>query len=184
MTSEPISKIFPSPEKLSPILTSNSMTTPTKAKENTSNPPKEKDEDLPLSKGSDILNSPSFSKYINPQRLKPYEDILKKNIRSFSLTPVDDKNNEQNIEKNSIEKNKLDSPTIEINFKFTCDYELIESDLKDFLELFGEINSLNYDMNANSLKINYKYYFSAMYVNYYLNQLIYENKRKNKYDKY
>ena len=32
MTSEPISKIFPSPEKLSPILTSNSMTTPTKAK--------------------------------------------------------------------------------------------------------------------------------------------------------
>ena len=184
MTSEPISKIFPSPEKLSPILTSNSMTTPTKAKENTSNPPKEKDEDLPLSKGSDILNSPSFSKYINPQRLKPYEDILKKNIRSFSLTPVDDKNNEQNIEKNSIEKNKLDSPTIEINFKFTCDYELIESELKDFLELFGEINSLNYDMNANSLKINYKYYFSAMYVNYYLNQLIYENKRKNKYDKY
>ena len=65
MTSEPISKIFPSPEKLSPILTSNSMTTPTKAKEKTSNPPKEKDEDLSLSKGSDILNSPSFSKYIN-----------------------------------------------------------------------------------------------------------------------
>ena len=184
MTSEPINKIFPSPEKLSPILTPNSTNTPTKAKENTSTPKKEKDEMKSLFQGSEMLNSPSFSKYINPQRLKPYEDILKKNIRSFSLTPVDDKNNEQKIEKNTIEKNKLDSPTIEINFKFTCDYELIESDLKDFLELFGEINSLNYDMNANSLKINYKYYFSAMYVNYYLNQLIYENKRKNSYDKY
>ena len=184
MTSEPISKIFPSPEKLSPILTPNSTNTPTKVKENTSTPTKEKDEIKSLFQGSEMLNSPSFSKYINPQRLKPYEDILKKNIRSFSLSQVDDKNNEEKLEKNGNEKNNLDSPTIEINFKFTCDYELIESDLKDFLELFGEINSLNYDMNANSLKINYKYYFSAMYVNYYLNQLIYENKRKNSYDKY
>ena len=126
MTSEPISKIFPSPEKLSPILTPNSTNTPTKAKENTSTPKKEKDEMKSLFQGSETLNSPSFSKYINPQRLKPYEDILKKNIRSFSLSQVVDKNNEEKLEKNGDEKNNLDSPTIEINFKFTCDYELIE----------------------------------------------------------
>ena len=123
--------------------------------------------------------SPSFSDYINPQRLLPYDNVLKKNIRSFNLLPNLEKKEETKLENSLKEKYNLDTPTIEINFKFTCDYELIENEIKEFLELFGEINSLDYDMNSNSSKINYKYYFSAMYANNYLNHLLKENKNEN-----
>ena len=124
------------------------------------------------------LISPSFSHYINPQRLIPYNDMLKKNIRSFNLLQKGKNNCEISGQKSPEDKFNLD-PLIEINFKFTCDYELIENDMKEFLELFGELSSLDYDMNGNSVKVNYKYYFSAMHVNYYLNFLLYENKNGN-----
>ena len=126
--------------------------------------------------------SPSFSHYINPDRLSPYDDMLRKNVRTFNLLQNSEKNEEAKFENSLKEKYNLDTPTIEINFKFTCDFELIEKEMKELLELFGDINSLNYNMNANSLKINYKYYFSAMYANYYLNYLLYKNKEKNKND--
>ena len=181
MTSEPIAKIFPSPEKLSPILSSNPNNSPKKKKSTPTTPSKEEEgKEASKSQENSNLNFPSFAKYINPQRLKPYEYMLKKNIRSFNIIS----NNEEKNEENMKEKDDSESPTIEINFKFTCDYELIESELKEFLELFGEINSLNYDMNSNSVKVIYKYYLSSMYVNYYLNNLIYENKRKIKYGNY
>ena len=178
MTSKPITKSFNSPEKLSlnpHISETDIVQSPIHQdpKENLMTPSKE-----------NPMNYPSFSQYINPQRLKPYDEMLKKNIRSFNIIPKGDKKFEENFVKNMKEIYSLDTPTIEINFKFTCDYELIESEMKEFLEIFGEINSLNYDMNANSLKINYKYYFASMYANYYLNHLIYENKRKNKYGNY
>ena len=124
------------------------------------------------------LISPSFSHYINPQRLIPYEDMLKKNIRSFNLLQ-NDSDNDTSLKNSIKEKCDLDTYSLEINFKFTCDYELIENDMREFLELFGEINSLDYDVNGNSIKINYKFYFSAMHVNYYLKYLLYENKNKN-----
>ena len=124
------------------------------------------------------LISPSFSHYINPQRLIPYNDMLKKNIRSFNLLQKGKNNGEISGQKSPEDKCDLD-PLIEINFKFTCDYELIENDMKDFLELFGELSSLDYDMNGNSVKVNYKYYFSAIHANYYLNFLLYENKNGN-----
>ena len=123
--------------------------------------------------------SPSFSHYINPDRLSPYDDMLKKNVRTFNLLQNSENNEETKLENSLKEKYNLDTPTIEINFKFTCDYDLIKKEMKDFLELFGEINSLNYNVNINSLKINYKYYFSAMYANYYLNYLLYENRDKS-----
>ena len=123
--------------------------------------------------------SPSFSDYINPQRLLPYDHMLKKNIRTFNLLQNLEKKEETKLENSLKEKYNLDTPTIEINFKFTCDYELIENEIKEFLELFGEINSLEYDMNINSAKINYKYYFSAMYANYYLNHLLNDKNNKN-----
>ena len=123
--------------------------------------------------------SPSFSHYLNPQILLPYDNMLKKNIRTFNLLQNLEKKEEAKLENSLKEKYNLDTPTIEINFKFTCDYESIESEIKEFLELFGEINSLDYDVNANSAKINYKYYFSAMYANNYLNHLLNENKNKN-----
>ena len=120
--------------------------------------------------------SPSFMHYINPQTLLPYDKMLKKNIRTFNLLPNINVDDEKKLEHSLKEKYNLNAPIIEINFKFTCDYELIESEIKEFLELFGEIESINYDLNSNSVKINYKYYFSAMYANYHLNHLLYENK--------
>ena len=136
---------------------------------------------IPISNNNPSLISPSFSHYINPQRLMPYNNMLKKNIRTFNLLQNFDKNDKEKIEMSFKEKYNLDTPTIEINFKFTCDYELIESEIKEFLELFGEINSIYYDINSNSAKINFKYYFSAMYANYYLNHLLNENKKNDNY---
>ena len=133
----------------------------------------------PIENKNYVSISPSFSHYINPERLSPYDDMLNKNVRTFNLLQNSEKNEETKLENSLKEKYNLDTPTIEINFKFTCDYELIEKEMKEFLELFGEINSLNYNMNVNSLKINYKYYFSALYANYYLNYLLKENKDKN-----
>ena len=126
--------------------------------------------------------SHSFSNYINRQILLTYDNMLKKNIRAFNLLQNLEKKEEKKLENSLIEKNNLDTPTIEINFKFTCDYELIENEIKEFLELFGEINSLDYNVNVNSAKINYKYYFSAMYANNYLNHLLNENKNEIKND--
>ena len=175
MKAEPITKTFNTPEKMSLYTNPN----PPSSDADPSLPSQEKLQSK--SKEDSSLNYPSFSQYINPQRLKPYDEMLKKNIRSFNVIPKCDK---KISELNKEEKYNMDAPTIEINFKFTCDYELIDSELKEFLELFGEINSLNYDMNSNSIKVVYKYHFSSMYANYYLNHLIYENNKKNKYGNY
>ena len=175
MKAEPITKTFNTPEKISLYTNPN----PPSSDADPSLPSQEKLQSK--SKEDSSLNYPSFSQYINPQRLKPYDEMLKKNIRSFNVIPKCDK---KISELNKEEKYSMDAPTIEINFKFTCDYELIDSELKEFLELFGEINSLNYDMNSNSIKVVYKYHFSSMYANYYLNHLIYENNKKNKYGNY
>ena len=175
MKAEPITKTFNTPEKISLHTNPN----PPSSDADPSLPSQEKLQSK--SKEDSSLNYPSFSQYINPQRLKPYDEMLKKNIRSFNVIPKCDK---KISELNKEEKYNMDAPTIEINFKFTCDYELIDSELKEFLELFGEINSLNYDMNSNSIKVVYKYHFSSMYANYYLNHLIYENNKKNKYGNY
>ena len=133
-------------------------------------------ESLPQSTQNNNFSSffPSFSHYIKSQSLIPYNDMLSKNIRSFNVIPNMEKISGKKEENSEKEEISLDIPIIEIYFKFTCDYELIKSKIKEFLELFGEIYSLNYDMNANSLKINYKYSFSAIYLNYYLNDLLYE----------
>ena len=179
MQAKSITKTFTTPEKTPPY----HDTTPPPSEQD-----KSKNDNSPSkSKEECTLNYPSFSQYINPQRLKPYDEMLKKSIRSFNTISNKEKEkkiNSENIEQNIKEKYSTDVPTIEINFKFTCDYELIESELKEFLELFGEINSLNYDMNSNALKVIYKYHFSYMYANYYLNHLIYENNKKNKYGNY
>ena len=175
MKAEPITKTFNTPEKMSLYTNPN----PPSSDADPSLPSQEKLQSK--SKEDSSLNYPSFSQYINPQRLKPYDEMLKKNIRSFNVIPKCDK---KISELNKEEKYSMDAPTIEINFKFTCDYELIDSELKEFLELFGEINSLNYDMNSNSIKVVYKYHFSSMYANYYLNHLIYENNKKNNYGNY
>ena len=135
-------------------------------------------ENLQLNNNNSSLIPPSFSHYINPQKLTPYDDMLIKNIRTFNLLESAEKNKNKYDEKTPKEKNKSIIPIIEINFKFTCDYESIENEIKEFFELFGEINSLDYNMNNNSAKINYKYSFSTIYANYYLNHLLNEKNEK------
>ena len=76
-------------------------------------------------------------------------------------------------------KYNFDTPILEIILKVTTDYDLIQNKLKEYLELFGEINSLNYDHNANTVKIIYKYYFSCLYANRSLTNVLQE---KNEYN--
>ena len=94
MTSKPITKSFNSPEKLSlnpHISETDIVQSPIHQdpKENLMTPSKE-----------NPMNYPSFSQYINPQRLKPYDEMLKKNIRSFNIIPKGDKKFEENFVKN------------------------------------------------------------------------------------
>ena len=113
-----------------------------------------------------LSSPPSFHNNISFQMAKPYDNLLKSNIRSFNL----------------YEKNETFNGTIiEINFKFTCDYESIENEIKKFLELFGEIKSIHFEVNTNSVKIIYKNDFSAKNAIHYLKKLIYEN-NINKYE--
>ena len=183
MTSESINQTYNSKDKLlsnsdnnsSKIIPESSEIKPEEKKEiNSSSSSNEKEKEI-----TDIL-----SQYLNPERLIPYNDMLKKNIRTFNLFQNNDKKLEDNLEKYFKDKSNMGNLKIEINFKFTCDYESIENEFKEFFELFGEISSLKYNMNANSLKIKYKYNFSLIYAYYYLNNLIYEKKRNNKYEEY
>ena len=119
-----------------------------------------------IGKNDNELSFLPFHDYINFQMAKSYHNLLKGNIRSFNL-----------YEKNKTEFKslKLKFAIIELNFKFTCDYESIENEIKKFLELFGEINSILFDVNTNSVKIIYKNDLSAKNVINYLNKLLYEN---------
>ena len=132
-----------------------------------SNNPEEKTQS-PISKS----NSISFNNFIDPNSITPYKSFLKENIKSFNLLPNDDKSNKENELENLKAKYNFDTPTLEIILRVTADYDLIEKQLKEYLNLFGEINSLKFDHNANTLKINYKYYFSCLYANRSLMNII------------
>ena len=94
---------------------------------------------------------------IDPSKLKPYEVTLKENIRNFHLLNSSVKIEPYKLDKILNESSDLSANlTLELNFKFTCDYESIENDIKAVLNLFGEINTFNYDNNTNSLKIKFK----------------------------
>ena len=142
MTSELLSKLISNTENLEPICQSNNdknKITKTNSNHFLSKPElninadkfiplKEKQRlknqeifPFPISNDNPSLISPSFSHYINPQRLIPYNNMLKKNIRTFILSQNVDINKEEKLENSLKEKYNLDIPTIEINFKFTCD---------------------------------------------------------------
>ena len=176
MLSESNNKVDNSPDKLTSTISEKNLSqNKTKIESISFSPSKDQES---------AMNYPSLSQYINPQRLAPYNEMLKKNIRSFNILQNPIKKEEPNTISLK-DKINIDVPVIEMNFKFTCDYELIETEMKEFLELFGEIGSLDYNMNSNSLKIIYKYYMASMYANFYLNYLIYGNKkRKNRYENY
>ena len=124
---------------------------------------------------SPALNSDnsSFSNYIDQKEIMPYKLFLKENIKSFNLLPNEESCSKENELENSLKaKYHLDTPLLEIILKITSDYDLIQKQLREYLELFGEINSLKYDHNANTVKISYKYYFSCLYANRSLSNII------------
>ena len=130
------------------------------------------------SNSSSNSNLSSFSNYIDQSTIMPFKLFLKENIKSFNLLPNEENSTKENELENSLKaKYHFDTPTLEINLKVTSDYELIKKKLKEYLELFGEIKSLEYDHNANNIKINYKYYFSCLYANRSLTNIL-QNKNE------
>ena len=122
---------------------------------------------------ADILNPSSFTNYFDQNAVLPFKLFLKENIKSFNLLPNEENSTKENELENSLKvKYNFDTPTLEIILKITSDYDLIQKKLKEYLDLFGEINSLRYDHNANSVKINYKYYFSCLYANRSLTNIL------------
>ena len=120
-----------------------------------------------------VNNQPSFSNMISPNEILPYKALIKDNIKSFNLLP-----NEENISKESELENSLkakynfDTPTLELVLKITSDFENIKEKLKEYLDLFGENTLVKYDHNANTVKINYKYYYSCLYANRSLSNIL------------
>ena len=148
MLEEPISKAFPSNEPLTEH-ESNSLPSPTNQK---------------LS---------SFSNIIGNNEILPYKLMIKENIKSFNLLPNEENSTKENELENSLKaKYNFDTPTLEIVLKVTSDYETIKDKLREYFELFGKINLVKYDHNANTVKITYKYYFSCLYANRSLNNIL------------
>ena len=128
----------------------------------------EEKEDIPIT-----ANAYSFSNYIDQSTITPFKTFLQANIKSFNLLPNEENSNKENELENSLKiKYNFDTPILEIVLKVTSDYDKIQEKLKEYLDLFGEINSIKYDHNANTVKINYKYYFSCLYANRSLTNII------------
>ena len=129
---------------------------------------------------STILNACSFSNYIDQSTITPFKLFLQENIKSFNLLPNEENSfTENDLEKSLKAKYNFDTPILEIVLKITSDYDLIRDKLKEYLDLFGEINSINYDHNANTVKINYKYYFSCLYANRSLTNIFLKTNEAN-----
>ena len=121
----------------------------------------------------------SFTNIIGNNDTLPYKLLLKENIKSFNLLPNEENSTKENELENCLKaKYNFDTPTLEIVLKITCDYETIKEKLKEYFELFGQINLVKYDHNANTVKINYKYYFSCLYANRSLNNIL-QNESEN-----
>ena len=105
-------------------------------------------------------NLSSFSNYIDQSTILPYKVFLRENIKSLNLLPNEEKTAKENELENSLKvKYNLEIHTLEIVLKITSDYEIIHQKLKEYLDLFGEIITLKYDHNANTVKINYFFIF-------------------------
>ena len=115
----------------------------------------------------------SFMNMVSQNDILPYKILIKENIKSFNLLPNEESPSKENELENSLKmKYNLDTPTLEIVLKITSDYENIKEKLKEYLDLFGENTLVKYDHNANTVKINYKYYFSCLYANRSLTSIL------------
>ena len=120
-----------------------------------------------------VNNQPSFSNMISPNEILPYKALIKDNIKSFNLLPNEENTSKESELENSLKaKYNFDTPTLELVLKITSDFENIKEKLKEYLDLFGENTLVKYDHNANTVKINYKYYYSCLYANRSLSNIL------------
>ena len=116
---------------------------------------------------------PSFSNMVSPNEILPFKALIKENVKSFNLLPNEENTSKESELENSLKaKYNLDTPTLEIVLKITSDFENIKEKLKEYLDLFGENTLVKYDHNANTVKINYKYYYSCLYANRSLSNIL------------
>ena len=117
--------------------------------------------------------TPSFSNIVGQSDIQPFRILIKENIKSFNLIPNEENPTKESELENSLKaKYNFDTPTLELVLKVTSDYEQIKEKLKEYLDLFGENTLVKYDHNANTVKINYKYYFSCLYANRSLTNIL------------
>ena len=134
-----------------------------------------------------------ISSYYASEIMPNYSKIIRNNISNFKLTKLpkeflneneDEDDISKQIENTLRQKYNFVIPAIEININESTKIELIKEDLNKFFELFGEIEFINITSNSNKVYILYKYYFSAMYAFYAMNDIISgklnnENKNEN-----
>ena len=120
-----------------------------------------------------VNTQPSFSNMVSPNEILPFKALIKENVKSFNLLPNEENTSKESELENSLKaKYNLDTPTLEIVLKITSDFENIKEKLKEYLDLFGENTLVKYDHNANTVKINYKYYYSCLYANRSLSNIL------------
>ena len=122
-----------------------------------------------------------ISSYYASEIMPNYSKIIRNNISNFKLTKLPKEYSNENEDEDDISKqieNTLRQkynfviPAIEININENTKIELIKEDLNKFFELFGEIEFINITSNSSKVYILYKYYFSAMYAFYAINDII------------
>ena len=122
-----------------------------------------------------------ISSYYASEIMPNYSKIIRNNISNFKLTKLPKEYSNENEDEDDISKqieNTLRQkynfviPAIEININESTKIELIKEDLNKFFELFGEIEFINITSNSNKVYILYKYYFSAMYAFYAINDIL------------
>ncbi len=122
-----------------------------------------------------------ISSYYASEIMPNYSKIIRNNISNFKLTKLpkeflneneDEDDISKQIENTLRQKYNFVIPAIEININENTKIELIKEDLNKFFELFGEIEFINITSNSNKVYILYKYYFSAMYAFYAINDIL------------
>ena len=122
-----------------------------------------------------------ISSYYASEIMPNYSNVIKNNISKIQLTKLpkefsienDDESDISKLIENTLrQKYNFVIPAIEIHIKPNSKIELIKEDLGKFFEIFGEIEFINISSNSTKVYILYKYYFSAMYAYYAMNDIL------------
>ena len=122
-----------------------------------------------------------ISSYYASEIMPNYSNVIKNNISKIQLTKLpkeflienDDESDISKLIENTLrQKYNFVIPAIEIHINPNSKIELIKEDLGKFFEIFGEIEFINISSNSTKVYILYKYYFSAMYAYYAMNDIL------------